>query len=90
VSEYPPCVGSGMCCKRRPCGYGEPDETGGCRFLVTWEDDDLDVERYRCGKYDEIKEQPGADFSPAFGAGCCQPLFNERRDEILVALRARR
>jgi hypothetical protein len=78
-----------MCCKKAPCGYGDPDESGGCRFLVSWEDD-LEVERYRCGKYDEIKDQPGAEIMPAFGAGCCQPLFNERRAEILVALRSRK
>jgi len=84
-----PCVGSGMCCKKVPCSFGEPDETGGCRYLVTWEDDELETERYRCGKYDEIKDHPMAHFTPAFGAGCCQPLFNERRMEILVELRKR-
>lgn len=82
-----PCVGSGMCCKKRPCSFGEPDETGGCRFLVVWEGDDLPIERYRCGKFEEIKDQPLANFEPAFGAGCCQPMFNERRSEILVHLR---
>lgn len=78
-----------MCCKTAPCGFGEADETGGCRFLVAWKNDDLSVERYRCGKYEEIVGKPGADMSPAFGAGCCQPMFNERRNDILVALRVR-
>ena len=36
-----------------------------------------------CAKYDYIRIQPGADFVPAFGAGCCMPLFNEYRDKIL-------
>lgn len=84
-----PCVGSGMCCKKGPCPFGEADETGGCRFLVVWEDDDLETERYRCGKHDEIVRDPTSWLAPAFGAGCCQPLFNDRRDAILVELRAR-
>lgn len=82
-----PCVGSGMCCKKRPCSFGEADETGGCRFLVAWEHDVVDAERYRCGRHDEIKDHPMAHVEPAFGAGCCQSMFNERRDEILVQLR---
>ena len=83
---YAPCVGSGMCCKKAPCPYGEADETGGCRFLEVWPDDDLDVERYRCGRYDAIVGQPTADIAPAFGAGCCMTLFNDRRREILVQM----
>lgn len=84
-----PCVGSGFCCKRAPCGYGEPDETGGCRFLVPWDNDDLEIPRYRCGKYEEIRQDPLSWISPAFGAGCCSSLFNEDRSRILVALRKR-
>lgn len=87
ATSYPPCVGSGMCCKKGPCPYGEADETGGCRFLEVWEGDDLDVERYRCGRYGAIVDQPTANIAPAFGAGCCMPLFNERRQEIFVQLR---
>lgn len=87
---YPSCVGSGMCCKKAPCTFGEADETGGCRFLKVWEDDDLKVERYRCGRYDEIVNEPTAEIAPAFGAGCCMTMFNQRRSEILVELRSRR
>jgi len=81
------CVGSGHCCKTAPCPFGAPDETGGCRFLVVWDQRGTKAERYRCGKHDEIIGQPGADLVPAFGAGCCSPLFNERRAQILVELR---
>lgn len=81
------CVGSGYCCKKAPCGFGEADETGGCRFLVVWQQSETTIERYRCGKYAEIIGRPGAELSPAFGAGCCSPLFNTRRDAILVELR---
>lgn len=83
------CLGSGYCCKKAPCGFGEADETGGCRFLVVWQQSATSSERYRCGKYGEIVERPDADISPAFGAGCCSPLFNTRRSEILVELRLR-
>jgi len=82
-----PCVGSGFCCKKTPCPYGAPDPvTGGCVHLVPWEDDDLEAPRYRCGRYEFIVQQPGAKFVPAFGAGCCMPLFNDARDEVLRAL----
>lgn len=84
-----PCVGSGFCCRQRPCPFGEPDETGGCRFLEPWKDDDLDVPRYRCGKYEEIRRDPSSVVSPAFGAGCSSTLFNQDRSRVLVALRRR-
>lgn len=85
---YAPCVGSGYCCKKAPCVFGEADETGACRFLVLWEGDDIEVPRYRCGKHDEIVKHPDAAFSPAFGAGCSSTLFNTDRNRVLVALRA--
>ena len=90
VIEYPPCVGSGYCCKKAPCFFGEPDETGGCRFLVVWDQTETKVERYRCGKYEEIIKQPGWEIHPAFGAGCSSTLFNEPREAVLVELRASR
>jgi hypothetical protein len=83
-----PCVGSGFCCKLAPCPYGEKDpKTGWCTHLVPWEGDDLGVQRYRCGRYEYIKVQPFADMVPAFGGGCCSPLFNEERDRIVIALK---
>ncbi len=80
---YIPCLRSGMCCKKRPCPYGEvtsPDNPS-CRFLEV-EIAVEGTELYRCGKYEEISKQPGAEFSPAFGAGCCQPMFNDARNKI--------
>lgn len=85
-APHRPCVGSGHCCKVAPCLFGEADNTGACRFLVPWEDEGLGVPRYRCGKYEEIRQHPGAALSPAFGAGCSSSLFNTSRDRILVAL----
>ena len=86
-----PCVGSGTCCKSAPCSFGEADpQTGGCTFLEEWKDDDLGIERYRCGKYEHIMGLPGQGrLSPAFGAGCCATLFNDARENIILALQAR-
>lgn len=82
-----PCVGSGFCCKKSPCPYGERDAlTGWCIHLVPWPDDDLGVPRYRCGRYEYIRHQPFADLVPAFGGGCCAPLFNRERDTIVRLL----
>jgi len=78
-----PCVGSGHCCKSSACGFGEWDaEKHQCRFLEVAQVID-DVEIYRCGKYEEISGTPGAELSPAFGAGCCQSMFNTNRERIL-------
>lgn len=85
-----PCVGSGFCCKKVPCPYGERDPaTGWCIHLEPWKDDTLDVPRYRCGRYEFIQTQPGSEWIPAFGAGCCSSLFNEDRDRIVIELRRR-
>lgn len=84
------CVGSGFCCKKAPCPYGERDpETGWCVHLVAWPDNDLPVPRYRCGRYEFIREQPFADIVPAFGGGCSSTLFNRDRERVLFALKRR-
>jgi hypothetical protein len=31
-----------------------------------------------CGIYDQIIGQPTAEFSPAFGAGCCSSMNTDR------------
>ena len=85
-----PCVGSGMCCKIAPCPYGEVSpETGWCAHLIPWPDDDLDHPRYRCGRYEFIKDQPFAEMVPAFGGGCCGVIGNRDRVIILHKLRKR-
>lgn len=69
------CVQCGFCCAKTPCGFGSWDEVrGGCACLT---EDNL------CEKYEEILKDPSSKLSPAFGSGCCQPLFNERRREVL-------
>jgi hypothetical protein len=82
-----PCVRSGYCCRVRPCGLGKAEEeSSACRYL--------EVERrvegvpiYRCGRYEEIRAQPGWELSPAFGAGCSSTLFNEDRERVIRALK---
>lgn len=93
--EFPvrPCVGSGHCCKTAPCPFGKPGvESDACIYLEPWIDDDLEgVQRYRCGRYEYIMQQPGKGYwSPSFGEGCCATLFNRERDQILEALERRR
>lgn len=77
-----PCVGCGYCCKKAPCGFGEPESEAStrCRHL------EPNGPVYRCGKYEEIRKAPGSEFSPAFGAGCSSPLFNEDRRQTIRAL----
>lgn len=70
------CVQCGFCCRQGVCTFGVWD-VDKCRYLG---DDD------RCTVYDLIKNMPGADVNPAFGAGCSSPLFNERRREKLHAM----
>jgi len=84
--EIASCFRSGFCCKRGVCPYGEWDsEKSQCSFLE--EDAKIgEAQTYRCGIYEHIQKQPGANFSPAFGAGCCSPLFNEDRTRIIKEL----
>lgn len=87
VNNPRPCVGSGLCCKTAPCAYGEAAPgSRACRYLERWKDDTISVPRYRCGRYAFIVQQPGHEWMPAFGAGCCMPLFNRERDAIVREL----
>lgn len=83
-----PCVGSGLCCKTGPCGYGIwlPEEKR-CKYLETALKDS-GVEIYRCGNYEYIIKQPGHEMMPAFGAGCCMGLFNTDRSNIIKQINA--
>lgn len=78
-----PCVGSGLCCKTGPCPYGTWDaQKKQCSELqIGLQGDGFEI--YRCGRYEYIKKQPGNEFVPAFGAGCCMSLFNTNRRNII-------
>jgi hypothetical protein len=72
-----PCLRSGYCCKKQPCGFGEWNEDkSACKHLVGGRPGE-----YACAIYDDIKKTPGWEISPAFGAGCGSPLFNTDREE---------
>jgi hypothetical protein len=79
------CLRSGMCCKTAACAFGEWDAARGqCQFLEISETHPTCV-IYTCGKKAEIEALPasyGAAHNPAFGAGCCMPLFNTNRQAI--------
>ena len=83
-----PCVRSGMCCKTSACAFGEWDaKAHQCRHLQTTEAGD-GFTVYACGIKDQIDALPpqyGAHLNPAFGAGCCMPLFNRNREAIIAA-----
>lgn len=82
-----PCVGSGLCCKTGPCGYGEWNkEKSQCNYLQDGLTDN-GVTIYRCGRYEYIKQQPGNEWMPAFGAGCCMSLFNTDRQKIIKEIK---
>lgn len=80
-----PCVRSGFCCKKAICGYGEANEEGGCKYLLTKYKGE-GYEFFECGRHDWIIQQPGAENMPAFGAGCCMAMFNELRSANIRAL----
>jgi len=75
MTDVRSCLRSGYCCKKALCPFGEwnEDETA-CRFLEGHRPGE-----YSCGRHDWIVLQPGSEFSPAFGAGCCSPLNTDRR-----------
>lgn len=71
------CIQCGYCCITAPCPYGVSEENEPrCKFLQA------EGERLICSKYEEILKDPGSVFSPAFGAGCCSPLFNSMREKL--------
>lgn len=80
------CMQSGMCCKKGPCAFGEWDAAAHqCRFLEV-EERGEGWTRYRCGikdRIDALPESAGAKYNPAFGAGCCMPMFNDNRAALI-------
>lgn len=83
--EVSPCVRSGFCCKKVICGYGEANEHGGCKYLLSKIKGE-GYEFFECGRHDYIIQQPGHEFMPAFGEGCCMAMFNSLRNANIKAL----
>jgi len=73
-----PCVQCGFCCTEgRLCGYGEHDrEKNQCEFLTA---------ESKCSKHDEIVALESNSDYPTFGWGCSSPMFNERRDAMILS-----
>lgn len=84
IQPAQPCVGSGLCCQKGPCGFGERTSPTDpvCKHLEVRATHG-DVTVYQCGKHDEIVRDPTSVLSPAFGEGCCMPLFNAARRRII-------
>jgi hypothetical protein len=76
-----PCIKSGFCCTKAPCAYGEfNEEKTACKYLTPANE----LGQRMCGRFEWIKANvPVWENYPAFGAGCCMPMFNEKRKEII-------
>jgi len=86
-----PCLRSGLCCKTGPCAFGTWDhERRQCLHLLVAETLPNGAEVHACAIHDEIASKPGAEWNPAFGAGCCMPLFNRARELIIAGALLRR
>jgi len=76
------CVNSGFCCLKSPCGFGKKaDDHNGCVYVVF-----DDKGQSNCSIAEEIMKCPSSKVSPAFGAGCCMGLFNDRRNDVIERL----
>ncbi len=85
-AKHYPCKRSGRCCKTSACPFGIWDAAKHqCSYLEVAEHGD-GYTIYSCGIKDKIEALPHeamAMVSPAFGAGCCMPLFNDDRNAII-------
>lgn len=80
-----PCVNSGFCCTKAPCEYGEFNEQKtACKYLTV----PNEIGQRMCGRYDWIvaNTTDKGEMYPAFGAGCCMPLGNVARVNIIKKL----
>lgn len=76
-----PCMKSGFCCTKAPCAYGEFNESQtACKYLG----EPNNIGQRDCLRYEWIIQNvPNYEFYPAFGAGCCMPMFNELRETVI-------
>lgn len=79
-----PCVGSGFCCIKVPCGYGKWNaDKSACAHLLP----PNEIGQRLCSRYDWIvKNVPDFQYYPAFGAGCSSAMFNTLRDAVIKKL----
>ncbi len=79
------CLKSGFCCTKAPCAYSEFNEQKtACKYLS----EPNEISQKICNRYEWIKANvPNWESYPAFGGGCCMPMGNTAREEILVKLK---
>ena len=83
-----PCMKSGFCCTKSPCSYGESisEENNACKYLL----EPNDLGQRDCGRYQWIIDNvPNYEFYPAFGSGCCMPMFNEMREIVIQNIKTK-
>jgi len=83
IDGYPirPCLRSGMCCLKATCAVGVghgADPEGRCKFLRGESAGD-----YSCGLVDDGAIPKDTIHA---GAGCCSPVGNAARDEVIEKL----
>jgi len=86
--SFRPCVGSGKCCKTGPCAFGTWDESKHQCIHLEVVHTTHGIDMHRCAHFEFIQRQAGSELNPAFGAGCCQPLFNTARQQILDLIKS--
>ncbi len=84
IDGYPirPCVRSGSCCLKATCAVGVghgADPEGRCKFLRG-----ESAGNYSCGLVDDGAIPKDTIHA---GAGCCAPLGNTARDEVVKKLK---
>lgn len=87
VFTVTPCIKSGFCCTKAPCEYGEWNEDkSACKHLLP----PNDLGQRGCGRFEWIKTNvPNWEMYPAFGAGCCMPIGNNFRQDIIKKFQAK-
>lgn len=69
------CVQCGYCCRRSTCGFGQWDSHAQqCCYLKP-----TTKNQYECAIFEKIHKDPSSVISPAFGAGCCSSMNQDRQ-----------
>lgn len=80
------CYRCGVCCKEKPCRYGQWDaDRHQCSYLAI-NQQTAAYTTYRCEKYTEIVQLETGKPLPVFGNGCRNTMYNQDREKIRHAL----
>ena len=83
----PPCVKCGFCCHQAICCHGESDDNGMCVFL---EIDDMHLGTFSCTLRSQIMDIEKGSPVPMFDNYCSSSMFNNFRDQVLLAMEAQK